>query len=760
MINKEIILNADGSIKKDFSDRAIPQNSNNQVSVNVLIPSTCFVGLQNYAVLLAVSRIIGNSETTLNTLVMSVSKSITIEGVVYVKYTAYLSSDYTDKLGQLKFSPYIQTTATTTVDDESVEVISIQQAFTNSNLNVIKSVLPQYDASLEEGTIATTLETQINGKKIYTFIDDATSLGEHYYNLVDGFNPGVDQFKGCLVVSVYNGATTYIMPYLYNDDIELLEITKDGKLYKISNVSMDELGDTTYIYDRTQLSYSKTEIDTKESAIYDALALKVDKTQKVNGHALSGDITLTKGDVGLGNVVNYGVETTPTITGDNLYITSKGVYDALQVIYGIISGLATDDDITTINNRLNSIETIIGSDDGDADSVINTLKEVIVVLNGLGEGANLLDLINAKANQSDFTALNSEINGENGIKDKVDLLSERNNAYMEIKNSLGTIDILTSDWEANTGDTEYPYKWELENGYLEGAVNCIVVYSKDSDTSMLSATTGIDEVNGKLVIYASELPSDTISIEKIAVFNDLNAYINYSNEIVQQVLANTDAISDINNTKLPQYVKKEIIRNNFRTFVNNKNYAENGSQIVDVSLQAVEVQNANTFTNCNVTATLTGAMLRTIKVENGSVEQHTLLLDVDGNLTLDGNAVGGGGSQLYQHIIGIMQGTDTLGWFEITCDKSTQLTFSEILSWLGSNGYVITTNSVVKSKLYPKCYGVVNYGGTNYALGGICKYDTYLSICVRGLSSGNVNYSPHNIAESNWNPVVYTIIPL
>ena len=195
MINKEIILNADGSIKKDFSDRAIPQNSNNQVSVNVLIPSTCFVGLQNYAVLLAVSRIIGNSETTLNTLVMSVSKSITIEGVVYVKYTAYLSSDYTDKLGQLKFSPYIQTTATITEDGVTSEVISIQQSFTNSNLNVIKSVLPQYDASLEPAPVVSVIEGQINGKKIYTFIDDATSEGEHYYNLVDGFNPVADQFK-------------------------------------------------------------------------------------------------------------------------------------------------------------------------------------------------------------------------------------------------------------------------------------------------------------------------------------------------------------------------------------------------------------------------------------------------------------------------------------------------------------------------------------------------------------------------------------
>lgn len=31
---------------------------------------------------------------------------------------------------------------------------------------------------------------------------------------------------------------------------------------------------------------------------------KVDKTQKVNGHALSGDVTVTKGDVGLSNVAN------------------------------------------------------------------------------------------------------------------------------------------------------------------------------------------------------------------------------------------------------------------------------------------------------------------------------------------------------------------------------------------------------------------------------------------------------------------------
>ncbi len=692
MINKEIILNADGSIKKDFSDRAIPQNSNNQVSVNVLIPSSCFTGLQNYAVLLAVSRIIGNSETTLNTLVMSVSKSITIEGVLYIKYSAILSYSYTDKIATLKFSPYIQTTATTLVEDVATEVITIQQSFTNSNLNVIKSVLPQYDASLEEGTIATTLAEQIADKKIYTFIDtDSASIGQHYYELTTGYDPTADQFNGCLVVSVYNGATTYIMPYLYNDNVELLEITKDGKFYKISNVSMDELGDTTYIYERTQLSYSKSEIDTKETNLQNQINGKVDKTFELSGHALNGaSLQLHPSDVELGNVANYGVESTPTASGNELYITSKGVYDALQLVYTAISGCATDDDLTTINNRLNSIESIIGSDSGDADSVINTLKEVIVVLNGLGEGASLLDLINAKANQSDLTALNNQINGENGIKDKVDLLSERDNAYMEIKNSLGTIDILTSDWDDND-DENYPYKWELENVYLKGAVNCIVVYSKDSDTSMLSATTGIDEVNGKLVIYASELPTETISIEKIAVFNDLNSYINYSNEIVQQVLANTSAISDINNVKLPTYAKKEIIRDGYRTFVKNDNYAENGSQVVEASLQATEFQGANNFINCSVSATPVGAILRTIKVENGVATIHTLLLDTNGNLTLDGNAVGGG-STLYKHNIVLKNVNrtrykDTVTLPPIITSDNSQMDFSALLTWLYNNGY-------------------------------------------------------------------------
>ena len=55
-----------------------------------------------------------------------------------------------------------------------------------------------------------------------------------------------------------------------------------------------------------------------------ALAKKVDKTTTVNGYALSANVTISKGDVGLGSVVNAGQDTAPTANSSN-YVTSGGV---------------------------------------------------------------------------------------------------------------------------------------------------------------------------------------------------------------------------------------------------------------------------------------------------------------------------------------------------------------------------------------------------------------------------------------------------
>ena len=62
---------------------------------------------------------------------------------------------------------------------------------------------------------------------------------------------------------------------------------------------------------------------------FSELAKKVDKTTKVNGHALSGDVTVTKSDVGLGNVANVGSSDKPVEDGTDNF-TTGGAYQLQQ----------------------------------------------------------------------------------------------------------------------------------------------------------------------------------------------------------------------------------------------------------------------------------------------------------------------------------------------------------------------------------------------------------------------------------------------
>lgn len=67
-----------------------------------------------------------------------------------------------------------------------------------------------------------------------------------------------------------------------------------------------------------------------------AVAKKVDKTTKVNGHALSANVTITKGDIGLGSVENKTLDATVTANSGN-YITSGAVKSYVD---SAISGVA------------------------------------------------------------------------------------------------------------------------------------------------------------------------------------------------------------------------------------------------------------------------------------------------------------------------------------------------------------------------------------------------------------------------------------
>ena len=157
MVNKEFIVGS-GGIIKDFTDRNIPQNSNNFVSVGVLIPVSEFDELNNYSVLLATSKIISGVETSLPSLITYSAKTLKIEGVDYIKFQCQLSISYTNFIGQLKLTPYI---VETTIENEGEEdeevVITTQKTFTNTTLNVIRSIASTSDASLEEAEAVETL---------------------------------------------------------------------------------------------------------------------------------------------------------------------------------------------------------------------------------------------------------------------------------------------------------------------------------------------------------------------------------------------------------------------------------------------------------------------------------------------------------------------------------------------------------------------------------------------------------------------------
>ncbi len=88
-----------------------------------------------------------------------------------------------------------------------------------------------------------------------------------------------------------------------------------------------------------------------------AIDSKVPQTTTVNGHALSGNVSVTKSDVGLGNVVNTGDSATP-VSGGTTKFTTGGAYTELakKVDKETGKGLSTNDFTDALKTKLEGIE--------------------------------------------------------------------------------------------------------------------------------------------------------------------------------------------------------------------------------------------------------------------------------------------------------------------------------------------------------------------------------------------------------------------
>ena len=85
-----------------------------------------------------------------------------------------------------------------------------------------------------------------------------------------------------------------------------------------------------------------TSVESAQSTLQSAINAKVDKTTTVNGHALSGNVTVSKSDVGLGNVLNVA----------QIPATEKGAANG-------VATLGSDSKLTA--SQLPALKTINGS---------------------------------------------------------------------------------------------------------------------------------------------------------------------------------------------------------------------------------------------------------------------------------------------------------------------------------------------------------------------------------------------------------------
>ena len=153
---------------------------------------------------------------------------------------------------------------------------------------------PAYSAG-EVGAIATSLKGASNG---VAELDSngkvpSTQLPSYVDDVVEGV--------------LYEGR-------FYTDEEHTTEITGEtgkiyidyvtNKTYRWSGTAFVEISESLALGETSSTAYAGNKGKANADAIFSLQSSKVDKTTTVNGHALDGNVTVSKSDVGLGNVDN------------------------------------------------------------------------------------------------------------------------------------------------------------------------------------------------------------------------------------------------------------------------------------------------------------------------------------------------------------------------------------------------------------------------------------------------------------------------
>lgn len=556
MINKEIIYR-NGGIERDFINKQIPQYSHMQVNVNCLIPAALLQGLPNYAVMLAMEFKADDAEDYEQrpSLVMFTGKALTIDGIDYIKFMALLPINYTDKVGRLKLTPYIQTTAEIEVEVDGTlvprTITAIQQTFTEGYLIVVKASRDTGDTSVEDPEQITALLALINSKRIF-YVNEyrEAAYGALLWHIWNDYNPALTIYKGAIIMAKYDKfQDTPEGPYkkktnvYFNCQVTTGEVSEDyilmldvetremTKYYNIERTGTE--GAYNYSYQEAKVTYNKAAIDALIQDLWDA---KVDKTTKINGYTLDQDVNLEKRDVGLSEVENYGVVSTPSAAAERFYITAKGVYDYLNANYGTPAQFATN--ISHLNELYNLLQ-------DDSNNVVDTIHDLLQIFQDYPEAQGMVAVIE-------------------DLQERTEALEHaQNNGFIVIDRENNT-ELLTLDpedfiYQDNPTYDEYPYEATIQDDRFIGAMKVSVLYDvPNANSDNLSSGITLDNTTGTITIYAMETPGEAVIIQEIDIVNSLAAYILYSNNVVAKlnqtaakVLVLEGSVADLNNTIIP-----------------------------------------------------------------------------------------------------------------------------------------------------------------------------------------------------------------
>lgn len=247
----------------------------------------------------------------------------------------------------------------------------------------------------------------------------------------------------------------------------------------------------------------------------------VPKTTTVNGHALSSDVTVTKGDVGLGNVDNYGSVTAWQGTPDNSHIpTEKLVKDTLDTKYvkpsggipktdlasGVQTSLGLADSALQSHQSIKTINSasIVGTGNVNLQTPLTAGTDYVVPV--AGKGLSTEDFTSAEKSKLAGIASGAEVN----VQADWTQADNTKDDFIKNKPTLATVATSGSYNDLTNKPTipSVPVQDVTVNGtsVLDGTTAKVVVPTTAADVGALPDTTlyaGSSTAGGKATSAAS-----------------------------------------------------------------------------------------------------------------------------------------------------------------------------------------------------------------------------------------------------------------